>query len=124
MSPHRGEIWLVSLGAARPGEPGKDRAAVVVSADEILAGVPNELVVVVPLSSSRTPSALRPTVTPDEGVETPCVAVTRGIRAVARERLLRPLGEAHTSTLDAIDHALAVVLGLPVPSPHVPVPRS
>jgi hypothetical protein len=31
--PHRGEAWLVSFGAARRGEPGEHRPAVVVSAD-------------------------------------------------------------------------------------------
>lgn len=37
--PRRGEIWLVSLGAARAGEPGKNRPAIVISVDEILAGI-------------------------------------------------------------------------------------
>ena len=112
MTPHRGAIWLVSLGNARPGEPGKYRPAVIISVDDILVDVPQELVVVVPLSSSRAPSALRPVVSPQEGVDTECVAVTRGIRAVARERLLRPIGEARPDTLRAIEEALAVVLGL------------
>jgi hypothetical protein len=39
----------------RAGEPGKHRLAVVVSVDEILAGVDDEVVVVVPVSSSRAP---------------------------------------------------------------------
>ncbi|TXB91664.1 type II toxin-antitoxin system PemK/MazF family toxin, partial [Mycobacterium tuberculosis] len=34
--PRRGDLWLVSLGAARAGEPGKHRPAVVVSVDELL----------------------------------------------------------------------------------------
>jgi mRNA interferase MazF len=33
--PQRGEIWLTSLGAARKGEPGKNRPAIVVSVDEM-----------------------------------------------------------------------------------------
>ncbi|MGF2943794.1 type II toxin-antitoxin system PemK/MazF family toxin, partial [Mycobacterium sp. Lab-001] len=37
--PRRGDVWLVALGAARAGEPGKHRPAVIVSVDEILAGV-------------------------------------------------------------------------------------
>lgn len=112
MTPRRGAIWLVSLGNARPGEPGKNRPAVVISVDDILADVPGELIVVVPLSSSRAPSALRPVVSPDEGVDVESVAVTRSVRAVARERLLRPIGAVHPDTLREIEDALAVVLGL------------
>ena len=32
--PRRGEIWLVAFGAARRGEPGENRPAVIVSAEE------------------------------------------------------------------------------------------
>ena len=46
--PRRGELWLVALGAARAGEPGKHRPGVIVSVDEILAGIDEELIVVVP----------------------------------------------------------------------------
>ena len=97
--PRRGEIWLTSLGAARKGEPGKNRPAVVVSVDEIAAGMKDELIVVVPLSSSRSASPLRPEVSPAEGIERASVAVTRGIRAVARTRLLRRLGQLELDTL-------------------------
>ncbi|WP_041730646.1 type II toxin-antitoxin system PemK/MazF family toxin [Conexibacter woesei] len=34
--PRRGEIWLVSLGAARRGEPEKNRPAIVVSRSRFL----------------------------------------------------------------------------------------
>lgn len=37
--PRRGEIWLVSLGTARKGEPGKNRPAIIVSVDEVSTGV-------------------------------------------------------------------------------------
>ncbi|HEY2334757.1 MAG TPA: type II toxin-antitoxin system PemK/MazF family toxin [Solirubrobacterales bacterium] len=110
--PRRGEIWLTSLGAARKGEPGKNRPAVIVSVDEISAGLDDELIVVVPLSSSRAPSPLRPEISPDEGVERASVAVCRGIRAVARKRLLRPVGKAKTETLREVEQALGMILGL------------
>ena len=107
----RGDIWLVSFGAAKRGEPGKNRPAIVVSADELLTGDEDELIVVVPLSSSRARSHLRPVVSPDEGIDARSVAICRGIRAVARSRLLRPVGRAQPETLAAVDEALAVVLG-------------
>jgi mRNA interferase MazF len=117
--PRRGEIWLVSLGAARKGEPGKNRPAIVVSADELLAGLDDELVVVVPLSRSRTRSLLRPTVSPEEGIDGSSVAVCRAVRAVARTRLLRYVGMVKVETLGEVERALAMILGIEgVPSPR------
>lgn len=110
--PHRGEIWLVSFGAAKRGEPGKHRPAIVVSVDEILSGLDEELVVVVPLSSSRAPSLLRPAVSAGEGIDQASVAICRGIRAVARSRLLRQLGRATPETLVQTEGALATILGI------------
>ncbi len=110
--PRRGEIWLASLGAARKGEPGKNRPAIVISVDEISAGLEDELIVIVPLSSSRAASPLRPEVSPEEGVERDSVAVCRGIRAVARKRLLRPVGRAGLDTLHEVERALEMILGI------------
>jgi mRNA interferase MazF len=110
--PLRGEVWLVALGAGRTGEPGKHRPAVVVSVDELLAGVDDELVVVVPVSSSRSRTPLRPPITLGEGVDADSVAVCRGIRAVARARLVSRLGAVVPATMREIDRALAEILGL------------
>jgi mRNA interferase MazF len=54
--PRRGEVWLVALGAARRGEPGKNRPAVIVSADRLSDGSSDDLIVVVPLSTCRRPA--------------------------------------------------------------------
>lgn len=110
--PRRGEIWVVSLGAGKKGEPGKNRPAIVISIDEISSGLEEELLVVVPVSSSRAPSPLRPEVSPDEGVERSSVAVCRGVRAVARKRLLQRIGETRQGTLREVEQALEVVLGV------------
>ena len=80
--PRRGEIWLVSLGSARKGEPGKNRPAIVLSVDEIVAGAEHELFVVVPISSSRAPS------------------------------LLRPIGRARPETMREVEQAVATILGI------------
>jgi mRNA interferase MazF len=112
--PHRGELWLVALGAARSGESGKHRPAVVVSVDDVLAGVDDELIVVVPVSSSRTNNALRPHVSPTEGVDAESVAVCRGIRAVARSRLLERLGILAPDSMQRIERGLALILGLEI----------
>jgi mRNA interferase MazF len=110
--PRRGEIWLTSLGAARRGEPGKNRPAIIVSVDEIATGLEDELIVVVPVSSSRARSPLRPEVSSDEGVERASVAVCRAVRAVARKRLLRQIGTAKPGTLREVERALGMILGV------------
>jgi mRNA interferase MazF len=110
--PRRGELWLVALGAARAGEPGKHRPAVVVSVDDILAGVDDELVVVVPVSNSRAGSPLRPQVSPAEGVDSESVVICRGVRAVARTRLLERLGTLAPDTMHQVERALALILGI------------
>lgn len=109
-SPRRGEIWLASLGAGRKGEPGKNRPVVVVSADELLIGDADELIAIVPLSSSVTPSALRPPLGPETGIDNPSAAICRGIRGVARSRLLRHLGEVPDEKMTEIGRALGLVL--------------
>lgn len=109
--PRRGEIWLTSFGAGRRGEPGKNRPAVVVSVDEILAGEEHELIVVVPLSSSSAPSALRPEIGPEAGIDSDSAAVCRGVRGVSRPRLLRRLGEAPADQMQKVERALALLLG-------------
>ena len=120
IEPRRGEIWLVSLGATRRGEPGKNRPGLVVSVDEVSAGVEDELFVVVPLSSSRAPSPLRPKVSPGEGIDKPSSAICRGVRAVTRTRLLRPIGKARPETLTKVEYALAMILGIEGPGRDAP----
>ncbi len=110
--PRRGEIWLVSLGAARKGDAGKNRPAIIVSVDEISTGVEDELFVVVPLSASRATSSLRPRVSPGEGIAKESAAICRGVRAVTRGRLLRRVGKAKPETLSEVERALAMILGI------------
>lgn len=109
--PRRGEIWLAAFGAGRGGEPGKHRPAVVLSADGILVGKPDELIVVVPFSSSVTPSALRPQIDPSTGIDRTSVAICRGIRGVARSRLIRQIGAVDDEKMGEIEEALGLALG-------------
>jgi len=111
-TPRRGEIWLVSLGAGRAGEPGKTRPAVVVSVDELSTGTPADLIVVVPLSSSQAPSALRVEVAPTSGVDRPSLAICKAVRAVVASRLMRRIGSVEPVTIDQIETALALILGI------------
>ncbi len=110
--PRRGQLWLVALGAARPGEPGKHRPAVIVSTEHLLTGEAAELVVVVPVSSSRVATPLRPTLTAADGVDADSVAVCRAVRGVARTRLVRRLGTLSEPVLGQVDRALQMILEL------------
>lgn len=103
---------MVALGAGRPGEPAKHRPAAVVSVDDILAGVESELVVVVPISQSRTQSPLRPRISAAEGVEGDSVAVCRAVRGIAKTRLVRPLGTLRPETMRQVERALGMILGV------------
>jgi mRNA interferase MazF len=122
--PRRGEVWLVSLGASRRGEPGKSRPAIVCSADSLSTGSVEELVVVVPLSSSSAFSALRPEVAEVEGVERASRAICRAVRGVARSRLLRRLGALPPAKLAEIERALALILELPQQPGRLPPTRA
>jgi len=83
---------------------------VVLSADELLIGKDDELIVVVPCSSSVTPSLLRPPIGPSAGIDNPSAAICRAIRGVARSRLLRHLGEVDAEKMAEIEHAVGLVL--------------
>ena len=102
----------MALAAERPGEPGKHRPAVVMSADELITGARDELVVVVPLSNSRSTTPLRPAVTADEGVEKASVAICRGVRAVSASQLVQRLGVLSTPTLREVERSLGMILGI------------
>lgn len=110
-TPRRREVWLVALGAGRAGEPGKTRPAVVVSEDELSTGAPGELIVV-PLSSSLAPSALRVELAPMAGIDRPSRAACRAVRAVASSRFVRRIGSVDQATMEQIEAALALILGL------------
>lgn len=110
--PQRGEVWLVSHGSAPRDEQGKNWPVIVISVDEISAGLDNELIVVVPLSSKRAPSLLRPKVSLKAGIDRDSVALCRGVRSVERRRLSRSIGEIDDDTLREVEHALSMILGI------------
>jgi len=111
-APRRGEIWLVALGAARAGEAGKTRPAVVVSVDELTTGATTDLIVIVPLSSSQAPSAIRIEIAPSAGVEHPSRAICRSVRAVVASRFVRRVGSVDPPVMEKIDSVLAAILRL------------
>jgi mRNA-degrading endonuclease toxin of MazEF toxin-antitoxin module len=67
--------------------------------------------VVVPLSSSLAPSALPVDVAPMVGTE-PSRAVCRAVRAVVSARFVRRIGSVDSATMERMEQALALILGL------------
>lgn len=114
--PVRGEIWLTALGAARPGEPGKTRPALVLTPNELLVDSPADLVTIVPISTTVPASRLNPPIKGRGALEAPSVAVVRAVRSVARKRLVRRLGEATNDEARLVDQALLVSLGIVRPA--------
>ncbi len=111
--PRRGEVWLVTFGAGRDGEPAKNRPAVVISVDELNADARrSDLIVVVPLVQFTRASRLSdPEVPRDAGIDRDSRAICRAVRSVARSRLLDRLGAVSPEQLAEIERALSLILG-------------
>jgi len=110
-TPSRGEVWLVAMGAARKGELGKNRPAVVVSQDGFLTGSPFDHITIVPLTASRAPKTLQPAVELAAGLDRPSVAVCDFPRSFVPSRFLRYLGTVSGDTLNRIIEARAIIEG-------------
>ena len=113
--PSRGEIWLVAMGAARQGEIGKHRPAVVVSIDELQTGRPYDLITVVPFTTnSRSPQGpMRPLVRAGGGLESDSVALCDAPFAAVPGRFLRYLGRLPEAEFDQVINGRALVEGWP-----------
>ncbi|MGH9628208.1 MAG: type II toxin-antitoxin system PemK/MazF family toxin [Bryobacteraceae bacterium] len=104
----RGEIWWVRLDPTLGSEIAKTRPCVILSGD-----VFNNLrrtVVVIPLSSSPQPGY--PLLVPIQCDGREVVAVTDQIRAIAKQRLNRRLGELSSEDLKAVEQGVREVLEL------------
>jgi len=115
VDPRPGEIWLTVLGAGRPGEPGKTRPTVVLSRAGQVTGSAFDLVVVVPVSASLTPTATRPPVPADAGtgLDRDSVIVCRALRGLSPSRLTGRLGRVPAATLAEVKEIVAALLDLP-----------
>jgi mRNA interferase MazF len=119
-SAQRGEVWTASLGAAKSGELGKSRPVIIMAIDEIMTDSDDELLIVVPLSASRSESSMRPMIPAGKGIERDSVAVIRGARAIARSRLLSKVTQLDPVLMQQITMLLTAVIG---GQPQLPVER-
>jgi mRNA interferase MazF len=103
----RGEV--VRVGAprgARGHEQQGVRPAVVVQSDDLLA---LSTVLVAPTSRSASPATFRPLIDLDG---TPTHVLVDQLRALDTQAVIGSLGRLDVGELQAVDEALAVVLGL------------
>jgi len=108
VEPQRGEVWWVRLEPTLGSEIAKTRPCVILSGN-----VYNRLrrtVVVIPLS--RSPQASVPLLVPVRCDGRDIVAVTDQIRAVAKQRLDRRMGELSIEDLKAVEQGIQEVLEL------------
>jgi mRNA interferase MazF len=106
--PRRGEIWWVRLDPTLGSEISRTRPCLILSTNVV--NERRRTVVVVPLSTSPTPSP--PLLVPVECAGRTVVAVTDQIRAIAKERLLEHLGETSVSDLEAVEAGVRRILEL------------
>ena len=111
--PRRGEVYLVSLDPTVGAEIRKTRPAVVVQNDLANRRSPITIVAAV---TSQVEEPLYPTEVlvraPGGGLTTDSVVLLNQVRSVDRGRLVRRLGVLKTETMQAIDRALPLSLGL------------
>jgi mRNA interferase MazF len=97
---------------ARAGQPGRHRPAVVVSVGEILTGIDDDLIVVVPVSSSPAHNPLRPHISRTEA-QTPKASPAAAASAPSLAPALpERLGTPAPDTMRQIERALALILGI------------
>jgi mRNA interferase MazF len=106
---NRGEIWLVNFDPTLGSEIKKTRPAIVLS-DQPFNRL-RRTVVVVPLSSAHDRTEF-PLLIAIRSSGKPAVAVVDQIKAAAKERFVRKLGEATTTEMNQINDALAALLDL------------
>ena len=108
----RGEIWIVNLNPTRGREQHGMRPALVVSTDGFNHGRAN-LVVVVPLTTTRRGIPLHVQIDPpDGGVRETSYAMCEAVRSISTDRLQRAWGTVELDTLALVEDRLRVVLEL------------
>ena len=105
----RGDVVLVLM----QGDVGRPRPAVVVQSDRVTQAATS--VIICPLTSDiREPGIIRPIVEPNaaNGLRVQSQVMTDKLAATRIDRVRRVLGAVDTSTMERLDRALWVVLGL------------
>lgn len=113
--PWRGEVHLLCLDPTEGSEQAGTRPALIVSRDALNQASP--VIVVCPLTDASHVSRLYPSdvrvAAPEGGLAKDSVVLTGQVRAVAKTRLLRRLGNLSPDTMRQVEQALKITLNLP-----------
>lgn len=111
--PRRGEVYLVNFDPTVGAEIQKTRPALVLQND--LANRHSAITIVAAITS-QFDEPLYPSEVlispPEGGLRTKSVALLNQIRSIDKQRLVRRLGSLRSETINRIDHAILISLGL------------
>jgi mRNA interferase MazF len=112
-SPRRGEVYLVSFDPTVGSEIQRTRPALIIQND---IGNRHSPITIVAAITSQFAEPLYPTevlITPPEGgLTTASVALLNQIRSIDRQRLMRRLGRVSAATMERVNRAIQLSLGL------------
>src|SRR2546422_7196159 len=109
----RGEVYLVTFDPTIGSEIQRPRPAIIMQNDVANRHSPITIVAAI---TSQFEEPLYPTevlITPPEGgLTTPSVALLNQIRSIDRRRLVRRLGRVRAETMERVNRAIQLSLGL------------
>ncbi len=112
--PERGEIYLTALDPTLGREIKKTRLALIIQND--VSNRLSDITIVAPITSTvrfpLNPVHVLLEANPLTGLAVTSVALLNQVRAVDRIRLIRRLGVVNEATLEMVDEALKISLGL------------
>jgi len=111
----RGEIWSVDWSPGRgPGQAGM-RPALVMQTDAATRNprYPNTIVLAVTTSGRTVPFHIPLSPSMDNGMRTDSFVKCEQILTISKDRLKERWGRISDEAMEAVEHALALVLGLP-----------
>lgn len=109
MEVKRGDIWLVNLDPTIGHEIKKSRPAVVIQND--LGNKYSPVTIVAPMTSQKT-EKIYPFEVLLANLEKTSKVLLNQIRAIDKRRLIKKLGNVDEETLNKIDDAIKISLGL------------
>ncbi len=108
----RGEIWVAQFDPVVGHEQGRERPALIVSADWV-NGSAAELVMVLPITSKPRKSPSRVRMTPPEGgLRMQSWVICEQVRTLSKQRFGSRLGSVSPATMRAVSDALRLLLDL------------
>jgi mRNA interferase MazF len=112
--PRRGEVYLTALDPTIGREIKKTRPALVIQND--VSNRHSDITIVAPITSTvrfpMNPVHVLLSTGKETGLVVPSVALFNQIRAVDRARLIKRLGAVDQETLNRVDEAIEISLGL------------